>query len=348
MTKASAPALELHEIVKHFPGPRRGTVVHAVNNVSLTVQAGETVALVGESGSGKTTLGRLALRLEQPSSGRIMLAGEDITTLSQRRLRLQRPHMQMVFQDPWATLKPRMRIRTILEEPLKLHTRDNASQRLERIHAIANQVRLGGQLLERFPAQLSGGQLQRVALARALMTHPKLVVLDEPTSSLDLSVRAEILELLISLREQSQVSLLFITHDLGTVRLIAKRIVVLYLGAVVESGPTEEIFQSPAHPYTRALFSAQLSTDVRQRRERQILQGEIPSPVNLPPGCTFAGRCPMALPACQTRLPVLQAHQHREVACLRLPEIVAARSAGLYVDGVATGQVKRNASETLT
>ena len=325
MSIEQAPALELHDIVKHFPGPRRGSVVHAVNNVSLTVQAGETVALVGESGSGKTTLGRLALRLEQPTSGRILLAGQDITALSHGRLRHLRPQMQMVFQDPWATLNPRMRIRTILEEPLKLHTSDNASQRLERIHAMANQVRLGGQLLERFPAQLSGGQLQRAALARALMTHPKLVVLDEPTSSLDLSVRAEILELLISLREQSQVSFLFITHDLGTVRLIAKRIVVLYLGAVVESGPTEEIFQSPAHPYTRALVSAQLSTEVGQRRERQILQGEIPSPVNLPPGCTFAGRCPMALPACQTSVPVLQPHQHRQVACLRLPELVAAR-----------------------
>ncbi len=324
MNTAQAPALELQDIVKHFPGPRRGSVVHAVNNVALTVQAGETVALVGESGSGKTTLGRLALRLERPTSGRIVLAGQDITALSQSRLRSLRPHMQMVFQDPWATLNPRMRIRTILEEPLKLHTSDNASQRLERMHAMANQVRLGGQLLERFPAQLSGGQLQRVALARALMTQPKLVVLDEPTSSLDLSVRAEILELLISLREQSQVSFLFITHDLGTVRLIARRIVVLYLGAVVESGPTEEIFQSPAHPYTRALFSAQLSTDVRQRRERQILQGEIPSPVDLPSGCTFAGRCPMAQPACQTRRPVLQAHQHRQVACLRLPELVAA------------------------
>jgi oligopeptide/dipeptide ABC transporter ATP-binding protein len=324
MTSAQTPALELHDIVKHFPGPHRGSVVHAVNNVSLTVQAGETVALVGESGSGKTTLGRLALRLERPTSGRIVLAGQDITDLSQSRLRSLRPHMQMVFQDPWATLNPRMRIRTILEEPLKLHTSDNASRRQERIHAMADQVRLGGQLLDRYPAQLSGGQLQRAALARALMTHPKLVVLDEPTSSLDLSVRAEILELLISLREQSQVSFLFITHDLGTVRLIAKRIVVLYLGAVVESGPTEEIFQAPAHPYTRALFSAQLSTDVGQRRERQILQGEIPSPVDLPPGCTFAGRCPMAQPACQSRRPELQPHQHRHVACLRLPELVAA------------------------
>lgn len=318
---ASVPALELRDLVKHFPGPRKGTFVHAVNQVSLTVPAGSTVALVGESGSGKTTLGRLALRLERPTSGHILMDGRDITELSQSRLRPLRSRMQMVFQDPWATLNPRMRIRAILEEPLKLHTHDNAQQRRNKIEAMTDKVRLSGQLLDRHPAQLSGGQLQRVALARALMTEPRLVVLDEPTSSLDLSVRAEILELLMSLRQNSKVSFLFITHDLGTVRLIAERIVVLYLGAVVEIGPTEEIFRAPAHPYTRALFSAQLSTDVTQQRKRQILQGEIPSPVNLPPGCTFAGRCPMALPSCHDKRPVLEPFEHRQVACLRLAEI---------------------------
>lgn len=318
---ASVPALELRDLVKRFPGPRKGTFVHAVNQVSLMVAAGSTMALVGESGSGKTTLGRLALRLERPTSGRIVMDGLDITEWSQSRLRPLRSQMQMVFQDPWATLNPRMRIRSILEEPLKLHTRDNADARRKRIEAMTDKVRLGGQLLDRHPAQLSGGQLQRVALARALMTEPRLVVLDEPTSSLDLSVRAEILELLLSLRHNSNVSFLFITHDLGTVRLIAERIVVLYLGAVVEIGPTEEVFRAPAHPYTRALFSAQLSTDVTVQRKRQILQGEIPSPVNLPPGCTFAGRCPMALPMCHQQKPVLEAFEHRQVACLRLAEI---------------------------
>jgi oligopeptide/dipeptide ABC transporter ATP-binding protein len=324
MDAAPVAALELRNLVKHFPGPRRGTFVHAVNQVSLTVSAGSTVALVGESGSGKTTLGRLALRLDQPTSGRILMDGQDITELSQSRLRPLRAHMQMVFQDPWATLNPRMRIRSILEEPLKLHTRDNAQTRRSKVEAMTDKVRLSGQLLDRHPAQLSGGQLQRVALARALMTEPRLVVLDEPTSSLDLSVRAEILELLMSLREDSNVSFLFITHDLGTVRLIAERVVVLYLGAVVEIGPTEEIFRSPAHPYTRALFSAQLSTDVTLHRQRQILQGEVPSPVNLPRGCTFAGRCPMALPICREQRPVLQPFEHRQVACLRLAEITGA------------------------
>lgn len=318
-------ALQLDQVVKHFPGPRRGTKVHAVNDVSFSVAPGETVALVGESGSGKTTLGRLALQLERVTSGRVLLEGRDITQLSQSALRALRPHMQMVFQDPWATLNPRMRIRSVLEEPLKLHTPLSASERLARIVGMAERVHLGGSLLDRFPAQLSGGQLQRVALARALMTQPRLVVLDEPTSSLDLSVRAEILELLAELRAQSQVSYLFITHDLGTVRLIADRIVVLYLGAIVESGPTAQIFNEARHPYTRALFSAQLSTDVRERRERVVLQGEIPSPVNLPQGCSFAGRCPAADDRCRVERPPLVTERAVQIACFKPGVSLAAR-----------------------
>jgi oligopeptide/dipeptide ABC transporter ATP-binding protein len=318
-------ALQLDQVVKHFPGPRRGTRVHAVNNVSFSVAPGETVALVGESGSGKTTLGRLALQLERVTSGRVLLEGRDITPLSQSALRALRPHMQMVFQDPWATLNPRMRIRSVLEEPLKLHTTLSAAERLARIAGMAERVHLGGSLLDRFPAQLSGGQLQRVALARALMTQPRLVVLDEPTSSLDLSVRAEILELLAELRAQSQVSYLFITHDLGTVRLIADRIVVLYLGAIVESGPTALIFNHARHPYTRALFSAQLSTDVRERRERVVLQGEIPSPVDLPRGCSFAGRCPAADDRCRAERPALVTESAVQIACFKPGVALAAR-----------------------
>lgn len=318
-------ALQLDQVVKHFPGPRRGTKVHAVNDVSFSVAPGETVALVGESGSGKTTLGRLALQLERVTSGRVLLEGRDITQLSQSALRALRPHMQMVFQDPWATLNPRMRIRSVLEEPLKLHTPLSASERLARVVGMAERVHLGGSLLDRFPAQLSGGQLQRVALARALMTQPRLVVLDEPTSSLDLSVRAEILELLAELRAQSQVSYLFITHDLGTVRLIADRIVVLYLGAIVESGPTAQIFNEARHPYTRALFSAQLSTDVRERRERVVLQGEIPSPVNLPRGCSFAGRCPAADDRCRVERPPLVTERAVQIACYKPGVSLAAR-----------------------
>ena len=311
-------ALVLDRLVKRFPGPRRGSFVHAVNDVSLQVAMGETVALVGESGSGKTTLGRVALRLEQPTQGRILVEGRDITGASIGALRAMRSRMQMVFQDPWATLNPRMSVARILEEPLALHTRQSAGERSQTVQAMAAKVRLGAQMLGRYPAQLSGGQLQRVALARALITEPRLVVLDEPTSSLDLSVRAEILDLLQALRQQTGAAFLFITHDLGTVRLIADRIVVLYLGSVVESGPAAEVFASPQHPYTQALFSAQLGTHPLRQPKRHLLSGEIPSPVNLPPGCAFAGRCPLAIAACSAARPALENWRRGQVACIRV------------------------------
>ena len=311
-------ALVLENLVKHFPGPRRGTTVHAVNDVSLAVEHGETVALVGESGSGKSTLGRVALRLDQPTSGRIVVEDRDITGLSIHQLRRMRPRMQMVFQDPWATLNPRMSVDRIIEEPLALHTALNSAERLEKVRDMAARVRLDQTLLGRYPAQLSGGQLQRVALARALVTGPRLVILDEPTSSLDLSVRAEILDLLHQLRQETGAAFLFITHDLGTVRLIADRIVVLYLGSIVESGPAEEIFTAPAHPYTQALFSAQLSTNPQDQLQRHLLTGEIPSPVNLPSGCYFAGRCPLATDECRSAKPPLEQMGNRQVACIRV------------------------------
>jgi oligopeptide/dipeptide ABC transporter ATP-binding protein len=311
-------ALVLEQIVKRFPGPKRGTFVHAVNGVSLNVGLGETVALVGESGSGKTTLGRIALRLEKPTQGQIEVGGLDITALSIRALRRMRPRMQMVFQDPWATLNPRMSVAHILEEPLALHTAMPAQARKQAVEQMASRVRLGEQMLHRYPAQLSGGQLQRVALARALITEPKLVVLDEPTSSLDLSVRAEILHLLQALRLEMGAAFLFITHDLATVRLIADRIVVLYLGSVMESGPASDVFSAPLHPYTQALFSAQLRTRPEDRLRRHVLSGEIPSPVNMPPGCPFAGRCPLAIDACRDVKPVLETWRQTEVACIRV------------------------------
>ena len=313
-------ALVLEHLVKRFPGPQRGTSVHAVNDVSLAIDLGETVALVGESGSGKSTLGRVALRLDHPSEGRIEVEGRDITHLGAGALRRMRPRMQMVFQDPWATLNPRMAVDRIIEEPLALHTDLSRAQRHDKVREITSRVRLDERLLERYPAQLSGGQLQRVALARALVTSPRLVVLDEPTSSLDLSVRAEILDLLHELRQQTGAAFLFITHDLGTVRLIADRIVVLYLGSVVESGPAAEIFESPEHPYTQALFSAQLSTRPQDRRRRHLLSGEIPSPVNLPPGCPFAGRCPLVIDACRVSKPPLEASRNGLVACIRVKQ----------------------------
>ncbi len=314
--------LEARGLVKHFPGPRRGSLVHAVNGVSFTIAAGETVAMVGESGSGKSTIGRLVLGLEPPTAGSALVEGRDLARLSARELRAQRARMQMVFQDPWGTLNPRMSIATLIEEPFLLHTSLTPSERSEAAAQLAGRVRLDRRLLGRHPAQLSGGQLQRVAIARAIATAPKLVVLDEPTSSLDLSVRAEILDLLAELKADSQAGFLFITHDLGTVRLVADRVIVLYLGSVVESGKVAQVFDDPQHPYTQTLLSAHLPTDPRVALHRHLLQGEIPSPLDLPPGCAFAGRCPLAQDRCAEGRVGLAPYggSEREVACLRVAD----------------------------
>ncbi len=310
-------ALQLDDIVRRFPGPQRGLFVHALNGVSLTVNAGETVALVGESGSGKSTLGRIAVRLDRPDEGTVTIAGRDTTRLSLASLRPLRAMMQMVFQDPWGTLNPRRSIGAAIEEPLVLHGKLDATARRATVLRMLERVRLQPELLTRYPAQLSGGQLQRVAIARALVTNPKLVVLDEPTSSLDLSVRADILQLLRQLQEEFGTAFLFITHDIGTVRLIADRIIVLYLGSIMEEGPATSVLASPRHPYTRALLSAEPGTFPGQHRQRIMLDGEIPSPLNLPPGCPFATRCQYAIPACANAKPQLV----QGVACIRSREI---------------------------
>ena len=311
------PALVLDGIVRRFPGPRAGQVVHALNGVSLDVAAGETVALVGESGSGKSTLGRIAVRLDQPTAGTVTVEGDDITHLSMAALRPLRQRMQMVFQDPWATLNPRMRVGRLIDEPLMLAGVRDKAERHRIVAEVARRVRLDPAFLDRYPSQLSGGQLQRVAIARAVVTSPRLIVLDEPTSSLDLSVRAEILELLLSLRQESGASFLFITHDLGSVRLIADRVVVLYLGRIMEAGPAAEVFSAPSHPYTQALFSAELSTDPRNVTRRHVLTGEIPSPIDLPPGCPFASRCPHFVRRCAEGVPEAMRVGSRQVACIR-------------------------------
>ena len=312
-----SPALQLDDIVRRFPGPKRGLFVHALNGVSLTVNAGETVALVGESGSGKSTLGRIAVRLDRPDEVTVTVAGRDTTSLSLAALRPLRAMMQMVFQDPWGTLNPRRSIGAAIEEPLLLHGKLDATARRATVLRMLERVRLQPELLTRYPAQLSGGQLQRVAIARALVTNPKLVVLDEPTSSLDLSVRADILQLLRQLQEEFGTAFLFITHDIGTVRLIADRIIVLYLGSIMEEGPAASVLASPRHPYTRALLSAEPGTFPGQHRQRIMLEGEIPSPLNLPPGCPFATRCQYAIPACANAKPPLV----QGVACIRAREI---------------------------
>ncbi|MBL8835618.1 MAG: ABC transporter ATP-binding protein [Alphaproteobacteria bacterium] len=317
----SAPILQVDGLVKHFPTARKGQVVHAVNDVSFAIRAGETVGMVGESGSGKSTIGRAVLRLLEPTSGSIHFQGRDIAHLPERALRPLRADMQIVFQDPWAALNPRLRARDLIEEPLLLHTDLDKVARRSRAAGLADRVHLSDALLDRYPAELSGGQLQRVCIARAIATNPKLIVFDEPTSSLDLSVRAGILELLHELRTETGAAMLFITHDLGTVKLISDRVLVLYLGRIVEEAPTGAIFERGAHPYTQALMSAHLPPDPSVRLRRHVLEGEIPSPIGLPPGCGFASRCPLAVERCRTLSPPLEAlgPSHR-AACLRIAE----------------------------
>ena len=307
--------LEGRNLVKRFGN------VHAVNGVDITVAAGEAVGLVGESGSGKSTIGMLVTRLLPATAGSIRFDGRDITALPEAEMRALRAKLQIVFQDPWGALNPRMRISRALEEPLLLHTQLQASERASRVKELAQKVHLPPAVLERFPNELSGGQLQRVCIARALATQPKLIVLDEPTSSLDLSVRAGILQLLDEIRRTSGVAILFISHDLDTVELVTDRVLVLYLGNVVEQGATREIFARPAHPYTQTLLSANLPPDPEAKLARHPVIGETPSPIDLPPGCAFASRCPVAIPACrEARPPATPLGEAHSAACIRIAE----------------------------
>jgi oligopeptide/dipeptide ABC transporter ATP-binding protein len=314
----SAPLLQVDGLVKRFP-VGGGGMVHAVNGVSFSIAPGEAVGLVGESGSGKSTIGLLVTRLLTATAGRILFDGIDISVLPEAAMRRLRATLQIVFQNPWGAFNPRMTIRSALEEPLVLHTTANASQRAARVIELADQVRIASAALDRYPHELSGGQLQRIGIARAIATRPRLIVLDEPTSSLDLSVRAGVLALLDEIRRESGVALLFISHDLETVELVTDRVLVLYLGTAVESARTADLFAAPSHPYTQALLSATLKPDPLQRRDRHILQGEIPRPTELPSGCVFASRCPIAIDTCtrEAPVPVTLANGHT-ARCLRI------------------------------
>jgi len=314
--------VEVKRLEKRFPAGTSGRFVHAVNGVDLKIRPGETLGMVGESGSGKSTIGRAILRLTEPSAGTVLFDSEDITNVGKGRLRRLRRHMQIVFQDPWSALNPRMRIGDLIAEPMALHMDLSRSERRDRTEALARRVHLPVDALKRQPSGLSGGQLQRVCIARAIATNPKLIVLDEPTSSLDLSVRAGILDLLAELKAETEAALLFISHDLGTVKLISDRIAVLYLGRIAEEAPTEALFADPAHPYTQSLLSAHLPADPTVRISRHILEGEVPSPINLPSGCLFHTRCPVARDACaREEPPGLTVGDPAHVArCLRIPE----------------------------
>ena len=331
-TNGSAPLLDVRDLVVRYPVPR-GLVasfarrpkdtVHAVEGVTLSVAAGELLALVGESGCGKTTTAHAVLRLVEPDAGSIRFGGRDITRLSARALRPLRREMQLVYQDPYESLDPRLRVRAAVEEPLLIHgVGASKSDRLERVRDALEKAELSPPelFLQRYPHELSGGQRQRVAIARTLAVEPKLLVADEPVSMLDVSVRAGVLLLLDRLRREG-LGILMITHDLSTAARFADRIAVMYLGRIVEEGATRDVVQQPRHPYTRALLSVVPSRDPRERREPQILRGETPDAVRIPSGCRFHPRCPIAIDDCkridpELRSPAGAAATHR-AACIR-------------------------------
>jgi oligopeptide transport system ATP-binding protein len=306
--------LEVEDLVKDFPigggfFRRPAGALRAVDKVSFSIWRGETLGLVGESGCGKTTTGRCILQLERPTSGRIVFEGVELGALSEQQLRSVRRRMQVIFQDPYASLNPRMTVGDILAEPLKVHRIvPGKSARAARVRELLSQVGLLPQHARRYPHQLSGGQRQRVGIARALAMEPSLIVCDEPVSALDVSIQAQIVNLLEDLQARLGLTYLFIAHDLSVVRHISDRVVVMYLGKIVEIADRKSVYENPVHPYTRALLSAVPIPDpkLEARRERTVLRGEVPSPLTPPSGCVFHPRCPIAVDRCAAEVPALR------------------------------------------
>jgi peptide/nickel transport system ATP-binding protein len=316
----SGVLIEGHGVTRHFPVRRglfRRGAVRAVSGVDLGVRRGETVGLVGESGSGKSTLGRLMLGLLPLSAGQVTFDGIDVATRDRGQLRILRRRMQLVFQDPYASLDPRRPAGDQIADGLAIHAIGTPQQRRARVRMLLDQVGLAPEHAARLPGSFSGGQRQRIAIARALATEPDFIVADEPVSALDVSVQAQILRLLAGLKDRLGLAMLFISHDLAVVRHLSDRVVVLYLGKVMEEGPAQTIFAEPRHPYTLALLSATPELRREHRRARQILGGEPPSPAAPPSGCVFRTRCPVALPACADAVPTVTVSPGHRVSCLR-------------------------------
>ena len=307
--------LEVKHLKKYFNTPK-GTL-HAADDVSFTLERGKTLGIVGESGCGKSTTGRAILRLIEPTAGEVIFNGEDITKKNKEQMRLLRREMQLIFQDPYASLDPRKTVSEIIGEPLKLQKLiPDAKKRAERVHELMEVVGLADRLINTYPHELDGGRRQRIGIARALAMEPKLIICDEPVSALDVSIQAQILNLMQDLQEQMGLTYIFITHDLSVVNHFANDIAVMYLGQLIEKAPSVTLFDNPVHPYTKALLSAIPVPSLRKKRQRVMLKGEISSPINPKPGCRFAVRCPYATDRCRTEEPKLvEIEKDHFVAC---------------------------------
>ncbi|MBR3120619.1 dipeptide ABC transporter ATP-binding protein [Oceanobacillus profundus] len=320
MTKKQEVLLEVFNLKTYFPVKAnkigKKPVLKAVDDISLTVYKGETLGIVGESGSGKSTFGRTILRLVEPTEGEIIFEGQHIENLKPKELQVIRNQMQVIFQDPFGSLNPRMRIEEIIEEPIKMHTRLSKSERKSRIKELIEKVGLSEEALKKFPHEFSGGQRQRIGIARALAINPKFIIADEPVSALDVSIQSQVLNLMMDLQDEFHLTYLFISHDLSVIKHISDRVAVMYLGRIVEIGTKESIYKNPLHPYTKALLSSIPVVDFENKREEIMISGELPSPVDPPVGCAFHTRCPFAMDICREKRPQLQdINAEQQVAC---------------------------------